>query len=115
MGQISQKFRNVQDGGHGHWCPGCGGLHVIPGTWTFNGDLNSPTFTPSVRITGKKTIKNERGEWTGEWVRDANGNPIDDCCHYILTAGQMQFCGDSTHALSGQTVPLPDLPDWLRD
>ena len=89
-------------------------MHIIPGTWSFNGELDCPTFTPSVRITGKQTIKNERGEWTGEWVRDAAGNPLDYCCHYILTVGQLQFCGDSTHALSGKTVPLPDLPDWLR-
>ena len=24
--------------------------------------------------------------------------------------GQIEFCSDSTHALSGQTVPLPDWP-----
>jgi hypothetical protein len=31
-------------------------------------------------------------------------------CHYIITAGRIQFCADSTHALAGQTIDLPDIP-----
>ena len=34
--------------------------------------------------------------------------------HHIR-AGRMQFLGDCTHALAGQTIDLPDLPAWLRD
>ena len=29
-------------------------------------------------------------------------------------AGKIEFCGDSTHALTGQTVMLPDLPTEAR-
>ena len=67
------------------------------------------------RFTGKQTVKDEKGEWTGEWVRGPDGEALDDCCHYILTDGVLNFCGDCTHALRGQSVPLPELPEWMRD
>jgi hypothetical protein len=114
MGQISSCLRRATNG-YCHWCPGCKEMHLIGDSWTFDGNLEVPTFSPSVKITGRQIIKNERGEWTGEWVRDGAGNPIDFVCHYFLTAGQFQFCGDSSHELAGQTVPLPALPSWLRD
>jgi hypothetical protein len=110
MGQINAKLRSVQGQHFAHWCPGCGQMHGVPVSWNFDGNYDAPTVSPSVRITGKQTLKDEKGEWTGEWVRDASGNAVDMCCHYILTAGQLNFCGDCTHALAGQTVPLPDLP-----
>ena len=113
MGQLSAILRRVE-GGHGHWCPGCEEMHVIPDGWTFDGDVNSPTFAPSVKITGRLTVK-VRGEWTGEWVRDADGKAVDMCCHYFLRAGQLQFCADSSHALAGQTLPCPDIPADLSD
>lgn len=113
MGQISAFLRRAVSG-HSHWCPGCGEMHLIPDTWTFNGNVDAPTFSPSVKITGKQRVI-VNGEWTGEWVRDASGNAVDCCCHYILTAGRLQFCGDSTHALSGQTVDLPTLPSHITD
>lgn len=87
---------------------------MISDSWGFDGNVNSPTFTPSVSISGKKCVFVD-GKWTGEWVRDANGNAVDDRCHYNLTAGQLKFHGDSTHPLVGKLVPLPELPIELRD
>lgn len=113
MGQVSAKLRRTTRG-YAHWCPGCEELHVIFDSWTFDGNLDAPTFNPSVKITGKKVVVKD-GRWTGEWVRDANGNPVDDCCHYFLHAGVLRFCGDSLHALAGKDVPLPDLPAHLTD
>jgi hypothetical protein len=107
MGQVSAVLRRAQ-GGYSHWCPGREEMHVIFDRWRFDGNLDCPTFTPSVKITGKQIVRVD-GEWTGEWVRDAAGNTVDECCHYILTAGQLNFCGDCTHALAGKTVPLPPL------
>ncbi len=89
-------------------------MHIIPDSWSFDGNLEAPTFNPSVKITGKLTIKLD-GRWIGDWVRDAGGDPVDFCCHYFLHAGQLQFCGDSTHALAGKTIELPPLPGYLRD
>lgn len=93
-------------------CPGCRESHIIrvkDGTgrgWTFNGDFDRPTFAPSVLVSGNKVVKDENGTWTGDWERDAAGNLIPDICHSFVTDGQIQFLGDCTHDLAGQTVPL---------
>ena len=114
MGQISPYLRSVE-GGHAHWCPGCEELHVIPSSWKFSGNADRPTFEPSVKITGKQTVVVD-GKWTGEWVCGPDGKALDYCCHYILKKGQLNFCSDSTHKLSGQqNVPLPLLPPHLMD
>lgn len=102
--------------GWAHWCPGCKECHVfnveqptkpypeyeIAGgcAWAFNGNAERPSFTPSMHIQ------------TGGWKRpDGSRVPKTTCCHYILTDGQIQFCGDSPHELSGKVVPLPDYPE----
>lgn len=113
MGQVSDKLRRLE-GGYAHWCPGCEETHVIFDSWKFDGNLEAPTFTPSVKITGKRAV-NKDGRWTGEWVRDANGNPLDLCCHYFLTGGVIQYLSDCTHALKNQRIVLPPLPAHLRD
>ena len=119
MTRVSAKLRSFE-GGFSHWCPGCRQTHLIPTSapykthWSFDGNLDAPTFGPSVKVTGKKLVMVD-DEWTGGWERDADGNPIDYCCHYFLIGGQLQFCGDSTHELAGQTVPLPDLPPSRQD
>lgn len=81
-------------GENGHtmfWCPGCDGPHalsVAPGRWTWNGDADRPTFSPSVRVF------------------DHTGT----LCHSFITDGQIAFLSDCKHALAGQTVPLPPWP-----
>lgn len=129
MGQFGNKLRRYStyggtERGFAHWCPACGETHQFtterntPGErpmWTFDGNAEAPTFSRSMKITGKQTVKDAEGEWTGEWVRGPDGKPIDYCCHYILTAGVLNYCGDSTHAMSGQAIPLPDLPPHLKD
>lgn len=111
MGQVSSTLRRIQ-GGFAHWCPGCSEMHKLPDGWTFDGNLEKPTFRPSFKHSG---ILRVFVDGTGEWVRDADGKPIPFICHYHLSAGQLQFCGDSTHALAGKTVALPFLPKGLTD
>jgi hypothetical protein len=89
-------------------------MHQLPDSWKFDGNLEAPTFTPSFKHDGIKRIFVD-GKWTGEWVRDAEGNSVPFTCHYILTSGQLNFCGDSTHSLAGKTVPLPHLPEGFID
>jgi hypothetical protein len=76
-----------------HWCPGCRMLHRINvnapneytgARWTWNSDVNAPTFEPSIHIVG--------------------------VCHYFIRAGQIQFCADSKHQFAGQSMPLPAIP-----
>lgn len=88
---LSSKLR--KDGGmYIHWCPACKNEHFIyvdepaftGATWTYNSNPEKPTFSPSINIVGQ--------------------------CHYFITDGHIQFCGDCPHSLAGQTVPLPDFP-----
>jgi hypothetical protein len=114
VSQISEALRRVA-GGHGHWCPGCKEMHVIPDSWTFDGNVSRPTFNPSVKISGNKLTKDAAGKWTGGWERDGAGKLIPEVCHYHLHAGVLKFCADSTHGLAGQNVPLPALPAGMTD
>lgn len=108
--QISPVLRKG-DGYYAHWCPGCEeahGIHVEKprsngAKWTFDGNVNAPTFSPSIHITSP--------EHTFE-----DGVKIEaTCCHYFLKAGVLDFLGDCTHALKGTKVPLPELPVHMRD
>lgn len=86
---------------HGHWCPACNQMHDYAveqpfrngARWTFNGDGDRPSFTPSMNIS------------VGPF-RDGSIKR----CHYFVTDGRIQYCGDGTHSLAGQTVDLPDVP-----
>jgi len=64
-----------------------------PGSWTFNGNDEAPTFSPSLLLNGQNPPR---------------------ICHSYVTDGRIQFLGDSTHALAGQTVDLPDYPEKWR-
>ncbi len=81
------------------WCPGCGGkCHQVDDKWTFNEDLVAPTIRASVLVT-----------YNGSDAGVDRAPPAR--CHSFVTDGRIEYCGDSTHALAGQTV---DLPDWER-
>lgn len=83
------------------YCPGCKTLHGIPvgspnrPNWSFNNNLESPTFEPSLLI------------FVGE------GAKRETLCHSFIRNGQWQFLGDCRHEFAGKTVPLPVIPeDW---
>ncbi len=86
------KARRITSNGefHGWWveCPGCETAHIYDKRWTFNGDVDKPSYL------GKRTwgpLKEKR------------------VCHSWVTDGKIQFLNDCTHRLKGQTVDLPDL------
>ena len=85
-------------------CPGCGHAHTIDtNTWTWDGDLERPTFTPSVLV---------RSHGYPHGIDPPPGEvqvPAPQVCHSFVTDGRIQFLGDCTHALAGQTI---DLPEW---
>lgn len=75
-------------------CPGCEMSHIYwtvqtgqHPTWDFDGNLVAPTFSPSLRC---------------------RYGPADDeqCCHFHVRQGMIQYCDDCTHGLAGQTVPM---------
>lgn len=119
---MKRGILRVSEGGRVAFrCPGCGDVHSIPvgegpgPRWGFNGDYERPTFTPSVLVrSGHFTERHQPGSdcWCTYCADDkADGLPPGfSCylCHSFVTDGQIQFLGDCSHALAGQTVPLPD-------
>lgn len=97
MGVKVKVVRNQDGSVHGwsFWCPGCDELHVPRVDWTFNGDLDRPTFSPSILVTGRM--------WRGDPAIE-----VEERCHSFVRDGRIEFLGDCTHALAGQTVDLPD-------
>ena len=82
-----------QDGAHGGWlieCPACGFGHLFDKGWTFNGDVDKPTFRASMLI----------------YEDTVNNRPR---CHSFVTDGKIQYLADSTHDMRGRTVDLPDI------
>jgi len=84
-------------------CPACG-WHDLPvkvivkenRSWEWNGDLEKPTITPSVR-------------------HFHNGMPAEGikpfCCHYYIRNGVFEFLPDCTHDKAGQTIPMTPYTD----
>lgn len=78
-------------------CPGCKITHPIhvkyPGhatSWSFNGDVNKPTFSPSLLV----------------YPTHRNGR-----CHSFIRDGQIQYQNDCDHELKGKTVDMPEYSD----
>ena len=93
--QVS-RFLRLGSGGYVCWCPACEEPHQLPFPnrgWAFDGNVDCPTFSPSFKITdGRGAI-----------------------CHFTLKAAVLMFTADCTHAFAGRVVPLPELPEHLRD
>ncbi len=84
-------------------CPGCKNHHeflvvgVHPRLWIFDGNRDLPTFHPSMNCR------------CGPMPEGTKRAGKIDVCHSIVTAGRIQFLGDCTHELRGQTVDLPEI------
>ena len=79
--------------GYSFWCPGCLGLHVFYTAgnvvWAFNGDMEKPTFSPSLLNTCAN-----------------HTDPARRVCHLNLTDGNLQYHADCTHGYAGKIVAL---------
>ncbi|WP_239715221.1 DUF6527 family protein [Paenibacillus sp. 19GGS1-52] len=68
------------------FCPGCKQFHpIIEGRWQFNGDMERPTFSPSLIV----------------------GAGTEEVCHSFIVDGKIQFLSDCYHDLAGMTVDIP--------
>lgn len=109
MSRLSNVLRGLDGGRVAFRCPGCSNIHIIntggsPGpVWSYNGKPDAPTFSPSVLATWKEPSDDE-----GAW--DDESKDVPKVCHSFVTDGRIQFLGDCTHALAGQTVDLPEFP-----
>lgn len=95
-------------------CPGCGLQHAVnvenPGRprWTWNGDLERPTLSPSILVRGTYRITDDEADriMAGEKIER---RPL--VCHSFVRDGRIEFCGDSNHDLAGRTVDLLEIED----
>lgn len=120
MPLLSKRLLGLSAGRVGFWCPGCDEMHVIyvegPQAWGFNDDPDLPTFTPSVLVSGIYAEPPVTAENFDEWKRSPwSQTKVQRVCHSFVKEGRIQFLGDCTHGLAGQTVDLPDLPDRAKD
>lgn len=116
--ELSNVLRQVRPGELTFWCPGCQMGHIvyIEGSgprWTWNGDAERPTFSPSLLVTWHQwtppaTTPEIRAKIASGEIMQTK---VDHACHSFIRDGQIQFLGDCTHALAGQTVPLPNFLD----
>jgi hypothetical protein len=66
--------------------------------WNWDGNLEEPTLSPSILQTvgpfpdGHKEI-----------------------CHSFVKKGRISYCADSTHAMAGKEVDLPELSTVVND
>lgn len=61
--------------------------------WEWDRNAECPTFSPSLLV----------------WYDNPDGTR-GMTCHTFIRAGHIEFLGDCTHALAGQTVPIPAWP-----
>jgi hypothetical protein len=121
MSAFGKKLRQIEGGQVGFRCPGCNRMHIITvdpayhsegrPMWEFNGNGDAPTFTPSILVSWGQWEPPVTGENMDEWKRSPwPQTKVEKVCHSFVTDGHIQFLGDCTHALAGQTVDLPDFP-----
>lgn len=128
MSKLSSKLRRWADPASGqegliYWCQGCNMSHMIrtkggPSAWGWNGDVDKPVFTPSVLTTGVKHLTDEQHDRYMETGELPAAEPMR--CHTFVGCngaqpGEVIFLGDCTHELAGQVLPLPDLPERMRE
>jgi len=69
------------------WCPACMDHVRITSDWEFNGNVDQPTFTPSIHTVIHSKV-----------------------CHAFLTDGLWHYLDDCTHEYAGQTLSAVDVP-----
>lgn len=101
-------LRRLQDDRVAWWCPGCEAYHQVPVRphprgWEFDGNFSAPTFAPSVLVNSVKPLTDDEYErvMAGELIE-----PRSVRCHSFVRQGRIEFLGDCTHALAGQTVQI---------
>lgn len=89
------------------WCPGCNSAHVVSDAWQV--DVEVATISPSVLVHSSKHLIDD--SLTGDALTAPENITTSPQCHSFVTNGQIEFLGDSTHTLAGQTVELSDWDD----
>jgi hypothetical protein len=105
QGDMKPKLRPIENQagrfmGYMFFCPGCRRAHFFRTNdprrgrnWTFNGNVEEPTFSPSLLTQF----------------------PGGTRCRLYLTRGKIQFLSDCTHPMAGRTVDMVDFEDEDED
>lgn len=73
--------------------------------WNFNGNIDKPTFTPSIDEKSGYHVA-ECSEEDRKYYQEEN---LGYKCHFVITDGYIQFCGDCSHDLKNTTIELPEI------
>ncbi len=76
--------------------------------WTFNNDMENPTFSPSINEKAGVYSQHFRAD-VYEMEDQQMVKDMSYICHFVVTNGMIYFCGDCTHDLKNQTLPLLDI------
>jgi len=88
------KIHRANDTTYMFWCPACNRAHAFnPKIWTYNGDEDKPTVSPSILVHGTNN--------DGTTLR----------CHSFVTDGKMHFTADCSHSLAGEVLKIPEWVD----
>jgi len=84
--QIRRTVHGIQ---YWFWCPACQEFHIYDESWKFNGDMEKPSFSPSLRHPDSKKQK----------------------CHLWIKDGIIEYFVDCNHALAGYKIPMSEIPE----
>lgn len=101
---VLHRYSGHGEVGYNYYCPGCQMFHGFMTenpkgrpVWIFDGNLESPTISPSILTRFP-------------WGKDKK----EEICHCFVKNGKIQFLGDCTHNLAGQTVDMAPDP-WNNE
>jgi hypothetical protein len=112
----------TEAGGIRWWCPGCKHSHIVPvkqypnrystasmppDGWDWNESLDAPTLAPSVLVFERRTFID--GTLEGDALTAPANITMTPRCHTFVRDGRIEFLGDCTHELAGQTVDMEAL------
>lgn len=98
-------------------CPACGNCHyaLVEGAtrqgprWTWNGSMDRPTFSPSIKVTTHRWEPPVGPENIEQWRKQPwEQKQVEHICHFFVRDGKIEYCGDCTHDRRGQTIEVPD-------
>ena len=102
-----QKLKKIVKVYYEFYCHGCKINHtysIDDNGWHFNGDIENPSFTPSL-LNQTPILSNEIID--GKIVEKMK---MINRCHLFVTNGKIHYCSDCDHEFAGKTMPMQLIP-----
>lgn len=102
--EMKTRIFDVKKGWYLIYCPACKSDHIFAvdtpfsngKQWKFDGNIQNPTFTPSMNIS---------------WGPGETDEIPEGRCHFTITQGKVTYHDDCTHEYKGRVIDLPNLKD----